>query len=154
MSEPITKEGFQKLKEELKHLVSVVRPQILKDIEVAREHGDLSENAEYHAAREKQSFTIGKIEELNALIAEADVLDPDKLPKDRVVFGRKVRLLDEENQKEVTYQIVGKTESNLKEGKISYNSPIAKALVGKRVDDIAEVKAPKGVVEYTIVEIL
>ncbi len=154
MGEPITEQGLKSLKKELQNLISVVRPAIIKDIERALEHGDLKENAEYHAAKEKQSFTEGRIQEINGIIADADVIDVKRLPKDKVVFGSTVKLMDEETEKEVTYQIVGRTEADLKAKKIAYNSPIAKALVGKRIDDLVEVKAPKGIVEYSIIDII
>lgn len=154
MAEPVTVEGLRKIKNELSDLISRVRPEIIEAIERALEHGDLKENSEYHSAKEKQSFTEGRIQELNGIISNADVIDTTSLPKDRVVFGTKVKLLEEETSKSVIYQIVGKYESDLKMAKIAYDSPIAKALIGKRVGDLVEVKAPKGIIEYTVEDIL
>lgn len=154
MGEPITQEGYVQIKKELQALISEVRPKLLQEIETAREHGDLKENAEYHAAKEKQSFVEGRIQELNGMIAEADIIDIKKIPKNRVVFGTKVRVLDEEKETEAVYQIVGKSEADMTNNKIAYNSPLAQALIGKQVDDLVEVKAPKGVREYSVLEIL
>lgn len=153
MGEPITIEGMKALKKELAYLITAERPKILDAIAVARDHGDLKENAEYHAAREKQSFIEGRIQEINGIIAGADIIDLDKIPKDRIVFGSVIRLLDENSGKEVTYQIVGNSEADLKSGKIAYTTPIARAMIGKKPDDLVEVRAPKGLNEYTVLEI-
>lgn len=141
---PMTVVGHQRLKEELKHLKSVARPTVSKEIEVARAHGDLRENAEYHAAKEKQSFIEGRIQEIEGKLAMAEIIDPSKLSGDRVVFGATVKLVDLESEEEVSYQIVGVDEADLKGGKISVTSPIARALIGKRVGDEVKVVSPKG----------
>ena len=141
---PMTTLGHQRLKEELKHLKSVARPQTSKEIEVARAHGDLSENAEYTAAREKQSFIEGRILEIESRLTLAEVIDPTKLSGQRAVFGATVTLLDIESEEEVKYQIVGLDEAELKAGKISVTSPGARAMIGKSVGDEVSVKSPKG----------
>src|SRR5689334_15062699 len=133
---PITPSGLRKLKDELKHLQSVERPKISKEIEVARAHGDLRENAEYHAAKEKQSHIEGRILDLNDWIARSEVIDVAKLKGDKVVFGATVVLVDQENDKEVTYRIVGEPEADIKKRLISITSPLARALVGKQVGDL------------------
>jgi transcription elongation factor GreA len=150
--EPMTAAGYQALKEELKQLKTVDRPNISKAIEEARAHGDLSENAEYHAAKEKQSFIEGRIKEVESKIALAEVIDPKTLSGDKVVFGATVRLLDCESEEEVSYQIVGDDEADLKKGKISVKAPIARALIGQRKGEIVTIKSPKkgGEKEYEI----
>lgn len=151
---PVTAKGAEKLREELNHLKAVVRPRITQAIAEARAHGDLKENAEYHAAREQQSFNEGRIAELESLLSNAQVIDVTTLnPNGRVVFGTTVGLVEEESGEEVTYQIVGDLEANIKEGKISINSPIARAMIGKEVGDIATVQAPGGIREYEIVAV-
>ena len=151
---PVTKIGFEKLEAELKRLKTVERPAVITAIAEAREHGDLSENAEYHAAREKQSFIEGRIEELNAVVSRADVIDPKNMAGDaKVKFGATVELVDEETDKEITYQIVGEYEAELKEGKIAINAPIARALIGKEQGDSVEVNTPKGVHYYEILSV-
>jgi transcription elongation factor GreA len=150
---PITPSGLRKLKEELKHLQTVERVKISKEIEVARAHGDLRENAEYHAAKEKQSHIEGRIIDLNDLIARAEVIDIAKVKGDRVVFGATVVLLDQESDKEVTYRIVGEPEADLKKRWISITSPVARALVGKQVGDTVTVQSPGGAREYEIEDI-
>jgi transcription elongation factor GreA len=142
--EPMTAAGYQLLKEELKRLKTVDRPNISKAIEEARAHGDLSENAEYHAAKEKQSFIEGRIKELESKIALAEVIDPKTLSGDKVVFGATVKLLDCETEDEVTYQIVGDDEADLKQGKVSVKAPVARALIGQRKGEIVTVRTPKG----------
>jgi transcription elongation factor GreA len=151
---PITPAGLRQLKEELKQLQTVERPKISKEIEVARGHGDLSENAEYHAAKEKQSHIEGRILDLNDWIARAEVIDPSKLAGDQVVFGATVKLVDQETEREVTYRLVGEPESDIKRRLISVTSPLARGLIGKRVGDVAVVQSPGGPREYEIVEIL
>ncbi len=149
----ITKEGYENLVKELKRLKSVDRPANIKAIEEAIAHGDLSENAEYHSAKEKQSFLQGKIIELEDKIARAQVIDVSKICEEKVVFGAKVKLLDLIADREVSYQIVGDTESDIKAGKISIGSPIAKALIGKCAGDEVSIKVPNGVKEFEILDI-
>jgi len=154
MAVPITLNGSDDLKDELKHLKFTARPEVVAAIAEARAHGDLKENAEYHAAKEQQSFIEGRVQELESVLANAQIIDPTTLPKDgRVVFGVTVELLNIDNDDEVTYQIVGDYESDIKKNRISISSPIARALIGKEVDDIAIVNAPGGVIEYEIVSI-
>jgi transcription elongation factor GreA len=154
MAVPMTLNGSDALKDELQHLKMVARPQVVAAIAEARAHGDLKENAEYHAAKEQQSFIEGRIQELEGVIATAQIIDPTELPKDgRVVFGVTVDLINIDNDDEVTYQIVGDYESDIKQNKVSISSPIARALIGKEVDDIATVKAPNGTIEYEIAAI-
>ena len=151
---PMTVYGAEKLRAELNELKSVQRPRVIQAIAEAREHGDLKENAEYHAAREQQGFIEGRIQEIEGKLGTAQIIDPRTLnAQGKVVFGATVDLLDLETDKEVTYQIVGEDESDIKAGKISYTSPIARALIGKEVDDVAEVQAPGGVREYEIVAV-
>lgn len=151
MAVPITARGAQALKDELHELKTIRRPAIVNAISEARAHGDLKENAEYHAAREQQSFTEGRIQELESTLADCQVIDPTALPKDgRVVFGVTVDLLNIDTDGEVRYQIVGDYESDIKLNRISISSPIARALIGKEVDDIATVQAPGGAIEYEI----
>jgi transcription elongation factor GreA len=152
--EPMTAGGYQALKEELKRLKSVERIEIAKQIEVARAHGDLSENAEYHAAREKQSFIEGRIKELESKLALAEIIDPKTLSGNKVVFGATVKLLDCESEDEIKYQIVGDDEADLKQGKISVKAPLARALIGQRVGEIVTIKNPKkGDREYEILSV-
>ncbi|CAI8815482.1 transcription elongation factor GreA [Methylocaldum szegediense] len=148
---PLTARGAAKLREELNHLKTVVRPKIIAAIAEARAHGDLKENAEYHAAREQQGFTEGRIKELEAKLARAEIIDVTTLnPGGKVVFGATVELEDIESGESVTYQIVGEDEANIKEGLISITSPIARALIGKREGDVATVQAPGGVKEFEV----
>jgi len=147
---PITPSGLRKLKDELKQLQTVERGKISREIEVARAHGDLRENAEYHAAKEKQSHIEGRILHLNDLIARAEVIDPAKLKGDKVIFGATVVLIDQENEKEVTYRIVGEPEADLKKRWIAITSPVARALVGKSIGDVVTVQSPGGAREYEI----
>ncbi len=147
---PMTKAGLARLKDELKRLKYVERPKIVKEIAEARAHGDLSENAEYHAAKEKQSHLEGRISQVEHWIASADVIDVSKLSGDRVVFGATVQLSDADSGDEVRYRIVGELEADLKQGKISVTSPIARALIGKSEGDVVKVQAPGGVREYEI----
>lgn len=151
MAVPITERGAQTLKNELHELKTVKRPEIVTAISEARAHGDLKENAEYHAAREQQSFTEGRIQELESILADCQIIDPTALPKDgRVVFGVTVDLVNIDTENEVRYQIVGDYEADIKLNRISISSPIARALIGKEVDDIATVQAPGGAIEYEI----
>lgn len=151
---PMTVLGAKKLKEELDQLKKIERPRIIKAIAEARAHGDLSENAEYHAAREQQSFAEGRIKEIEAKISTAQIIDPATLNANgRVVFGATLDLLNESTNEEVTYQIVGDDEANIKKGKISVNSPIARALIGKEDGEIVDITTPGGVQTYEILEV-
>lgn len=151
---PMTADGLRSLEDELKALKSTERPAVIRAISDAREHGDLAENAEYHAARERQSFIEGRISELEDVISRADVIDVSKLSGDTIRFGATVTLADEDTDDEVTYQIVGVHEADLKAGRISIGSPIARALIGKTVGDTAEVKAPGGSKFYEVMKIV
>jgi len=154
MAVPITLNGSDDLKDELQQLKFTARPEVVAAIAEARAHGDLKENAEYHAAKEQQSFIEGRIQQLEGVLSNAQIIDPTALPRDgRVVFGVTVELLNIENDDEVTYQLVGDYESDIKKNRISISSPIARALIGKEVDDLAVVKAPSGDIEYEIVSI-
>lgn len=151
---PMTLRGAEALRAELKRLKTEDRPRIIKAIAEARSHGDLSENAEYHAAREQQSFIEGRINELEAKLANAEIIDPSKVTdKSRIVFGATVELEDQEDGTRVVYQIVGEDEADIRAGRISITSPIARALVGKSCDDVADVAAPAGTRSYEIVSI-
>jgi transcription elongation factor GreA len=150
---PITKSGLERLKQELKRLKGVERPKIVKEIAEARSHGDLSENAEYHAAKDKQSHLEGRILQVEDWIARAEVIDVSKLKGDRVVFGATVTIADGDSGDEVRYQVVGELEADLKQGKISVTSPIARALIGKQEGDVAKVRSPGGEREYEIVTV-
>lgn len=150
---PVTRTGFRAMNDRLKHLKEVERPQNARDIEEARGHGDISENAEFHAAKEKQAFIAGSIAELEDRIARAEVIDPSKLGGSRVVFGATVTLYDLETEESVRYQIVGEDEADLAQGKISITAPIARALIGKEVGDEAVVRAPGGDREYEIEDV-
>ena len=151
---PITASGLRRLKDELKQLQTVERMKISREIEVARGHGDLRENAEYHAAKEKQSHIEGRILNLNDWIARAEVIDVSKLSGDKVVFGATVKLLDVETDKEVTYTLVGELEADIKRRLISVTSPLARGLIGKAVGDLVTVQSPGGAREYEVVEVL
>ncbi|MDY6848680.1 MAG: transcription elongation factor GreA [Geoalkalibacter sp.] len=150
---PMTREGQIRLKEELKNLIRVERPKVVQDIAEARSHGDLSENAEYDAAKERQAWVEGRIQEINDKLARAQVIDPAELDTDKVVFGAKVTLFDVDSGNEVTYMIVGEDEADLKHGKISINSPVAKALIGHRLDEEVTIKIPSGLKTYEIIDI-
>jgi transcription elongation factor GreA len=150
---PMTREGFEKLQAELKQLKTVDRHEVIKAIASARELGDLSENAEYHAARERQGFIEGRIAELEDKLARADVIDVKLLNGNSVKFGASVKLIDEDTEEAVSYQIVGDDESNLSKGKISLSSPLAKALIGKESGDSVDVRSPGGVKSYEIIEV-
>lgn len=152
---PLTVHGAERMRAELHDLKTVQRPAIIAAIAEARAHGDLSENAEYHAAKERQSFIEGRIADLDGKISNAEIIDPTKLDADgRCVFGATVELEDVEKGTKVTYQIVGEDEADIKQGKISIASPIARSLIGKSAGDIAEVQAPGGVREYEILDVL
>ena len=154
MSIPLTAKGAERLRELVSRLKSVDRPQVIAAIAEARAHGDLSENAEYHAAREQQSFIEGRISQLEFVLAEAQVIDVSLIESaNSIVFGATIKLLNLKNEIEVTYQIVGEEEANLNLGLISVNSPIARALIGKELNDEVQVHAPGGVNEYEILDI-
>lgn len=148
---PMTVEGAEQLRNELHNLKTIIRPKVIHDIATARAHGDLKENAEYHAAREQQSFIEGKIRDLESKLSNAQVIDIKSLENDgKVIFASTVKLIHVETSDEVTYQIVGDEEADIKLGKISVNSPIARALIGKFEGDVIEVRAPSGVISYEI----
>lgn len=150
----MTADGAKKLREELDELKSVVRPRIIKAIAEAREHGDLKENAEYHAAREQQSFCEGRIQDIEGKLSNAQIIDVTKLPDTgKVVFGVTVTILNTDTDEEITYRIVGDDEANIKQHKISVNSPIARGLIGKSLDDIASIQTPSGVVEFEVIDV-
>jgi len=147
----MTVTGEQKLRAELDHLKKVERPRITRAIAEAREHGDLKENAEYHAAREQQSFAEGRIQEIESKLAQAQVIDITKMPvSDRVIFGTTVSLINVETDAKTVYKIVGDDEANVKEGRISVNSPIARGLIGKNEGDVVAIQTPAGVTEFEI----
>ena len=151
---PVTAKGAQQLREQLKEFKTVDRPRISAAIAEARAHGDLSENAEYHAAREQQSFLEGRIGMIETALADAQIIDVSTLNANgKVVFGTTVDLVNVENDEEVTYQIVGEVEADIEKLLISVTSPIARALIGKEVDDVVEVNAPSGVIEYEILKV-
>lgn len=151
---PMTAQGAQKLRDELHELKTVARPKVIQAIAEAREHGDLKENAEYHAAREQQSFIEGRIAEIEGKLANAKIIEVSKLnPGGKVVFGATVDLMNIETEEEVSYQIVGEDEADIKANLISITSPIARALIGKQEGDVAVVKAPGGDKEYEILEV-
>lgn len=151
---PVTVGGYDALNEELKDLKSVQRPDVIRAIAEAREHGDLSENAEYHAAREKQSFIEGRVKELEGIISRADVIDPTKLSGDTIKFGATIELVDEDTDEEKTYQIVGEPEANIETGKLNIKSPLARALIGKEEGDSVEVMTPGGGKSYEILAVM
>lgn len=148
---PMTVQGEQALREELDHLKSVDRPRVIQDIATAREHGDLKENAEYHAAREQQGFIEGRIQDLEGKLGNCQVIDVASIPHTgKVIFGTTVTILNVETEEEMTYQIVGDDEADLKEKKISINSPIARGLIGKEEGDITAITTPGGMTEFEI----
>jgi transcription elongation factor GreA len=151
---PITRSGFEKLKKDLETFKTVLLPENIKDIEVARAQGDLSENAEYSAAKERQSYIHGKIQEIENNLALSDVIDPASLANDRAVFGTVVSIEEIDTGKAIKYQLVGPFESDINENKISVTAPLGKALIGKKIGDEIEVKAPGGVRKFEIVDIL
>ena len=150
---PMTAEGHKALMEEIRHLKTVERERIIKAIAEARAHGDLSENAEYHAAKEQQAFNEARVAELEDKLSRAEVIDVSRLSGDKVQFGATVTLIDEDTEKEVTYQIVGDLEADVNKGKISISSPIARALIGKSEGDFVEVNTPGGGKSYEIVKV-
>ena len=149
----MTADGYARLEGELKHLKSVARPEVIKAIAAAREHGDLSENAEYHAARERQSFIEGRVAEIEDKIARAEVIDVSKLSGDAVKFGATVTLVDEDTEEEMTFQIVGEDEADVKKGRLAVTAPIARAVIGKTVGDSVEVSTPKAHKAYEILKV-
>lgn len=151
---PMTTRGAEMLREELKRLKTEDRPRIIQAIADAREHGDLKENAEYHAAREQQGFCEGRIQEIEAKLSNSQVIDVTKVPNQgKVIFGATVTIYNTVTDKEVTYRIVGDDEADIKQNLISINSPIARALIGKQIDDVARVNTPNGEVEYEVVKV-
>ena len=150
---PITNKGFEKLETELKALKSTERPNVIKAISEAREHGDLSENAEYHAAKEKQSFIEGRIADLENKISRAEVINTRVLSGNKIIFGATVTLGEVGRKKNIVYQIVGTEEADVENGKISVSSPLARALLGKKIDDMVEVLSPGGSREYEVEKI-
>lgn len=149
--QPMTIAGKAKLEAELKNLIQVERPSVIKAIEEARGHGDLSENADYDAAKERQAFIESRIADIQGKLANADVIDISTLKSDRIVFGAKVELLDCESEEKVVYQIVGEDEADVKNGKISVFSPLARSMIGKKEGDVVEFKTPKGEKEYEVI---
>jgi len=151
---PMTVAGEKALREELEHLKKVERPRITKAISEAREHGDLKENAEYHAAREQQSFSEGRIQDIESKLSQVQVIDITKMPKgDKVIFASTVTLINVNTDEELVYQIVGDDEANVKAGKISVNSPIARGVIGKEIGDVASIQTPSGITEFEIDEV-
>src|SRR3954465_7824342 len=150
---PMTVEGKKALDEELKRLMTVDRPTIVKAIEVARGHGDLSENADYSAAKERQGFIEGRIQDINGKLARAQIIDPSTIKSEKIVFGAIVVLKDQDEGRKTTYQIVGVDEADIKNGKVGITSPIARALIGKRQGDEVIVNAPKGQIQYEVIKV-
>jgi len=150
---PMTPDGYQRLQGELEKLLKVDRPKNIRDISEARAHGDLSENAEYHAAKERQSFIEGRIQELKTKVALADVIDPAKISQSKTAFGATVKVMDLSTDEERTFMLVGPDEADVKNGKISISSPVGKALLNKEIGDVVNVKAPAKTMEYEILEI-
>ncbi|MCD1125363.1 transcription elongation factor GreA [Jinshanibacter sp. LJY008] len=151
---PMTLLGAERLREELEHLKGVRRPKIIADIAEARAHGDLKENAEYHAAREQQGFCEGRIQEIEAKLSNAQVIDITKMPyTGRVIFGATVKVMNLETEEEVVYRIVGDDEADFKQNLISINSPMARGLIGKEADDVVVIKAPGGDIEFEILNV-
>jgi transcription elongation factor GreA len=150
---PLTKESHEALQEELKRLIRVERPKVIQDIAEARAHGDLSENAEYDAAKNRQGFIEGRIQEINGKLARAYVVDLSNMTPDKVVFGCTVTLYDTATEEEITYKIVGEDEADIKQGKISCTSPVGKALIGHKLDDSVKASVPSGIREYEIIDI-
>jgi transcription elongation factor GreA len=150
---PFTKESHEALQEELKRLIRVERPKVIQDIAEARAHGDLSENAEYDAAKNRQGFIEGRIQEINGKLARAYVVDLSNMKPDKVVFGCTVTVYDTASEEEITYKIVGEDEADIKLGKISCTSPVGKALIGHKLDDSVKASVPSGIKEYEIIDI-
>ena len=151
---PITINGEKKLRSELDNLTNIERPKIIEAIATAREHGDLKENAEYHAAREQQGFVEGRIKDIKLKLSNAEIVDPKKISSDKVVFSAKVELFDFEKESNITYTIVGDDEADIKSGFISINSPIARSMIGKKEGDIVSAETPSGEKEFEILKIL
>jgi transcription elongation factor GreA len=151
---PMTAVGYQRLQEELKTLTRVERPKVVQDIAEARSHGDLSENAEYDAAKDRQGFVEGRIKELNDKIARSQVIDPAAIRSDKIVFGATVTLIDIDTDNQVTYQIVGEDEADIKQGKISITSPVGRAMIGHACDEEVQVRVPSGIKVYEITDIV
>ncbi len=150
---PMTLGGFRAIEEEIKRLKTVERPEVVRAIAEARSHGDLSENAEYHAAKERQSFIEGRLAELEDKLSRAEVIDPTKLSGNQIKFGATVELADEDTDEESTYQIVGEHESDIKNGLLSISAPLARALIGKTVGDSVEVTTPGGTKSYEVIKV-
>ena|SRR3990167_8654777 len=151
---PMTREGFEKIKKEIETIKTVDRPRIVHEIEVARAHGDLSENAEYHAAKEKNSHITGRLHYLEDRLSRAEIIDTKKMKgQTKVMFGAYVTILDLETEKKITYQVLGEDESDISLKKISISSPVGKALIGKSREDVIRVSTPKGIKEFEIVEV-
>jgi transcription elongation factor GreA len=151
---PMTPEGFERLREELRRLKHEERPRVIQEIASAREHGDISENAEYHAAKERQGMIEARIKELEAKISRADVIDPTQVSgSDRIQFGARVTVVDEDTEKESTYRIVGADEGDIQNGRLSFSSPLARALMGKSVGQSVEISTPSGVRSYEITKV-
>ncbi len=151
---PMTAKGAELLREELKYLKSVKRPQIVKSIAEAREHGDLKENAEYHAAREQQSFCEGRLQDIEGKLSNIQIIDVTKMTNNgKVIFGTTVTIINLETDEEITYKIVGQDEADIKSNLISVGSPIARGLIGKSLDDVANIQTPKGKVEFEIIAV-
>ena len=150
---PMTPDGYQKLQGELARLLKVDRPKNIRDISEARAHGDLSENAEYHAAKERQSFIEGRIQELKTKLALADVINPSKISQDKIAFGAKVKVVDLSNDEEKVFMLVGPDEADAKAGRISISSPVGRALINKGIGDVVNIKVPARTLEYEILEI-
>ncbi|MGA9177389.1 MAG: transcription elongation factor GreA [Desulfobacterales bacterium] len=151
---PITREGYEALKKELEHIQRVERPRNIRAIEEARAHGDITENAEFEAAKDRQAFIEGKLNELGYKLSMADIIDPQKLPKDRVVFASSVMLENIDTSENVTYQLVGPDEADIEKGRISISSPLGKAILGKKPGDEIVLEAPGGKRFYELIEIL
>lgn len=150
---PITPDGYQRLQDELGKLLKVDRPKNIRDISEARAHGDLSENAEYHAAKERQSFIEGRIQELKTKLALAEVIDPSKISQSKTAFGARVKVMDVSTDEEKTFTLVGPDEADAKNGKISISSPVGRALLNREIGDVVNIKAPAKTMEYEILEI-
>ena len=152
-SYPMTQEGYDQLKTELKHLTSIERPEVINAIAEARAHGDLSENAEYHAAKERQGYIEGRIQELNGKLSSANVIDVSKLSGDKIIFGATVKFVDVDTDDEKCFKIVGEDEADLNKNMISVNSPIARALIGKKEGDTLVIPIPKGSIEVEVLDV-
>jgi transcription elongation factor GreA len=152
-SYPMTQEGYDQLKKELKHLTSIERPEVINAIAEARAHGDLSENAEYHAAKERQGYIEGRIQELNGKLSSANVIDVSKLSGDKIIFGATVKFVDVDTDDEKCFKIVGEDEADLEKNMISVNSPIARALIGKKEGDTLVIPIPKGTIEVEVLDV-